>query len=218
MAIEDVMAEVYRVSLLRRLEERLMGCGFPYVAGVDEAGRGCLAGPVVAAAVITDPNRWVPGVDDSKKIPGKRRKSLARQIKSSAFAYAVAMVSADTIDRINILEATRLAMNRALDSLTLTPDCAMVDAVVLRQRKYPCFGIVRGDALSYSVSCASILAKEARDRMMIGFDQEYPHYGFANHKGYGAKRHRSALAKYGPCPIHRLTFKSVVPRISEVLH
>ncbi|MEE8367588.1 MAG: ribonuclease HII [Thermoanaerobaculia bacterium] len=212
------MAELHRISLLCRLEERLMDCGFPYVAGVDEAGRGCLAGPVVAAAVITDPNRWIPGVDDSKKIPAKRRKSLARMIKSSAFAYAVAEVSAVTIDRINILEATRLAMNRALDSLPLTPDCAMVDAVVLRRRKYPCYAIVRGDALSYSVSCASILAKEARDRMMIGLDQKYPCYGFASHKGYGAVRHLRALAEYGPCPIHRLTFKSVLPRTSEVHH
>ena len=195
-----------------------MGCGFPYVAGVDEAGRGCLAGPVVAAAVISDPDRWVPGVDDSKKVPAKRRKILAQAIKSSALAYAVAEISADTIDQINILEATRLAMNHALDSLTLTPDCAMIDAVVLGERKYPCYAIVRGDALSYSVSCASILAKEARDRMMIVHNQEYPQYGFASHKGYGAERHLIALAKYGPCPIHRLTFKSVLPRTSEVLH
>ena len=216
--MEDVMAEVYRVSLLRRLEERLIDCGFPYVAGVDEAGRGCLAGPVVAAAVITDPDKWIPGVDDSKKIPAKRRKNLAREIKASAFAFAVAKVSAGTIDRINILEATRLAMNRALDSLSLTPDCAVVDAVLLPHREYPCYAMVRGDALSYSVSCASILAKEARDQIMIGLDKSYPYYGFANHKGYGAKRHLDALARYGPCPSHRLTFKSVTPRSPEVGH
>jgi ribonuclease HII len=195
-----------------------MSCGYPHVAGLDEAGRGCLAGPVVAAAVIADPEKWVPGVDDSKKISAVRRQNLAEAIRSSVLAYAVAKVSADTIDRVNILEATRLAMTRALDSLSLTPDCAVVDAVVLRRRDYPCYAIVRGDTLSYSVSCASILAKEARDSMMIGFDRKYPHYGFAAHKGYGAKRHLSALAKYGPCPIHRLTFKSVLPRTSEALH
>ncbi|HVS14683.1 MAG TPA: ribonuclease HII [Thermoanaerobaculia bacterium] len=205
------MAESYRLRLLRGLEAMLAGDGCHRVAGVDEAGRGCLAGPVVAAAVLVDPRRAVPGVDDSKRLGTEERLGLERAIRSSALAVGCAAVSAEVIDRVNVLEATRLAMVRALEGLEPPVDVVLVDAVPLRWHR-PCIPLVRGDAWSYAIACASILAKCERDRLMAGYDREYPGYGFASHKGYAAPEHRAALSELGPSPIHRLTFRSVIPR------
>lgn len=205
------MAEGFRLQLLRGVEALLAGEGFTRVAGVDEAGRGCLAGPVVAAAVIVDPRRTVPGVDDSKRLGRAERERLARAIRESSLAVGWAAVSAETIDRVNVLEATRLAMTRALDGLDPMADAALVDAVPLRWRR-PCLSLVRGDGWSYAIACASIVAKCERDRLMEEYDRRYPGYGFSRHKGYAAEEHRRALVELGPSPIHRLTFRSVLPR------
>lgn len=211
-ALMDFFAEAYRLRLLRGLEDLLARCGFCRIAGVDEAGRGSLAGPVVAAAVIIDPARAVPGVDDSKCLDAACRERLADAIRASAFAWAVVPISPDVIDRINILEATRQAMRLSLARLSPTPDIAVIDAVALSGLGFPSLPLVRGDAVSYAVSCASILAKVERDRMMVELDGRYPQYGFASHKGYSVPEHLRALETYGPCPEHRLTYGPVVPR------
>lgn len=214
--IEQLFAETYRLRLLAGLDH-LMGLGgYRRVAGVDEAGRGCLAGPVVAAAVILDADAPIPGVDDSKVVPAERREWVADRIRERARGWAVVPVQAQVIDRINILEATREAMGRALASLRPAPDCAVVDAVRLERAPCPCVSLVRADAVCYSVACASILAKVERDRLMTELDEVYPHYGFARHKGYAAPEHLEALATYGPSPVHRLTFRSVLPREQEI--
>ena len=214
--VKNLGLEAYRLRLLRGLDEQLQALGFSSLAGVDEAGRGCLAGPVVAAAVIMRPDHLMPGVDDSKQLTSVQREGLSRAIRSTAVATSVAAVSPAIIDDINILQATRRAMSLALDGLQPQPDCAVIDAVMLPKRQCRCFSLVRGDVVSYSVACASILAKVERDRLMLDLDREYPHYGFARNKGYGAAEHREALMKYGPSPVHRLTFRSVVPRVLEV--
>ena len=206
------------MRLLRGLENQLRGLGWSRVAGVDEAGRGCLAGPVVAAAVIVDGESCLPGVDDSKKLRADDRDRLSQQIKDTALAWRIGVASAAEIDRLNILEATRLAMRRAVTGLDPRPDCALVDAVRVGMLDVPCLSLVRGDIISYSVACASILAKTERDLMMRELDLMYPHYGFSRHKGYAAKDHRRALVAHGPSPEHRLTFRSVVPRGAEVRH
>lgn len=200
------------MQLLRGVETALDRLGWTRIAGVDEAGRGCLAGPVVAAAVIPSRQGALPGVDDSKALKPEARERLAGLIRQHALAWSVAAVSARDIDRINILEATRLAMRQALDGLQLRPDAAIIDAVPLEAMAYPCLAMVKGDRVSYAIACASILAKVERDRMMTELDRSYPQYGFAGHKGYGSEEHRAALERYGPSPIHRLTFHSVVPR------
>ena len=219
----ELCCEVYRLGLMRGLEVRLQQSGFERVAGVDEAGRGCLAGPVVAAAVIPDPDRLIPGADDSKRLSPEARTQLAAAIRKTAIAFAVVAVPAGIIDRINILAATRLAMRQALGQLAVRPDAVVVDAVTLQDLELPgpshpvppCLALVKADAWSYAVACASIVAKEARDRMLLELDREYPLYGFARHKGYGAPDHLQALARYGPTPLHRLTFRSVLPRLAK---
>ena len=210
----DLFAEACRLRLMRRLEDWLAGCGYCRVAGVDEAGRGSLAGPVVAAAVLVNPHCAVPGVDDSKVLTAAERERLAAAIRATALASAVVAVPADVIDRINILEATRRAMSQAVAGLRPEPDCVVVDAVLLRGFKAPCIPLVRGDAVSYGVACASILAKVERDRMMSELHGQYPEYGFAVHKGYGVPEHLQALETYGPCPVHRLTYRPVLPRMA----
>jgi ribonuclease HII len=206
--------EAYRLRLLRGLEDLAAASGFRVVAGVDEAGRGCLAGPVVAAAVVMDPRRLLVGVDDSKRLPPELREHLAERVRASALACSWVAISADVVDRVNVLEATRLAMLAALDRLELPPELVLVDAVPLRWRA-PCLPLVRGDRISYAVACASIVAKTERDRLMRDYDARYPGYGFAEHKGYAALRHRQAIEELGPSPIHRLTFRSVVPRFDD---
>lgn len=211
-AMIELFVEAYRLHLLRGLEERLSRCGYGLIAGVDEVGRGSLAGPVVAAAVVLDGRCLVPGVDDSKCLTPPERERAAAAIRAHTVSYAVAAIPPDIIDRVNILEATRLAMGEALSRLRPAPDCAVVDAVRLTGFRFPCIPLVRGDCFSYAVAAASILAKVERDRMMVELDRKYPQYGFAAHKGYGVAEHLEALSAYGPSPIHRLTYKPVLPR------
>lgn len=211
MTLAHLGVEAYRLHLLRGLETQLALCGLERIAGVDEVGRGSLAGPVVAAAVVPAPGSVIPGVDDSKRLRPEQRRRIAERVRETAIAWAVIPVSPADIDRINILEATRRAMTRAVTALDPAPEAVLVDAVALPELAVPAFPVVRGDGLSYAVACASILAKQARDRMMRELDHDYPQYGFAEHKGYGAARHLEALREYGPCPQHRLTFRSVLP-------
>lgn len=211
-ALMDLFAEAYRLRLLRGLEDLLARCGFCRIAGVDEAGRGSLAGPVVAAAVVVDPRCAVPGVDDSKCVDAACRERLADAIRASALAWTVVAIEPDVIDRINILQATRQAMRQCLARLSPSPDIAVIDAVALSALGIPSLPLVRGDSVSYAVACASILAKVERDRMMVELDGQYPQYGFATHKGYSVPEHLRALEAYGPCPVHRLTYGPVLPR------
>jgi len=214
--MEQLIAEAFRLRLMRGVEDLLRGVGYGRIAGVDEAGRGSLAGPVVAAAVVVEPDVAVPGVDDSKQLRPVVRGRLAAAIRAAHPSCMVAVVAPEEIDRTNILEATKRAMWQALGALRPGPDIVLVDAVRLYNgqgpREIPHLPLIRGDQISYAIACASSLAKHARDEIMIELDQHYPHYGFAEHKGYGAARHRQALAEYGPCAVHRLTFRSVVPR------
>ena len=213
MTLAHLASEAYRLHLLRGLESDLALQGFDRVAGVDEVGRGSLAGPVVAAAVVPGSSTVVPGVDDSKRLSAAQRETLAGWIRDSSAAWSVVPVSPAAIDRTNILAATRRAMIEAIESLAPAPDAVLVDAVGLSGLEVPAFPVVRGDGMSYAVACASILAKAERDRMMRELDASYPHYGFGAHKGYGAASHLEALRQYGPCPEHRLTFRSVLPSV-----
>lgn len=193
------------------LEEQASSEGYRFIAGVDEVGRGCLAGPVVAAACILDLKCPVPaGLNDSKKLSEKRRESIASELRETALAYAVAEVQADEIDTINILEATKKAMILALNDLQPKPDYALIDAVSLRGLAVPQRSIIKGDSISYSIAAASVIAKTYRDALMTRYDAEFPRYGFAGHKGYGSAKHFAALREHGPCPIHRLSFKGVL--------
>ena len=176
------------------------------IAGVDEVGRGPLAGPVCVACVIMTLDDIIEGVDDSKKVSEKKRKLLFEQIKEKAVAYSIEMVDEQTIDSINILQATKLCMKKAIENLGLKPDVVLVDAISSLDIDVPIRGIVKGDALSYSIGCASILAKVTRDEYMVKLAEEYPEYGFDKHKGYGTKVHIEALKEYGPCVYHRLSF------------
>lgn len=185
-----------------------------YVAGIDEAGRGPLAGPVTAAAVILHPDRPIDGLADSKKLTAPRREALAKEIRARSVAWSVAWADAAEIDALNILAATMLAMRRSIQGLTVAPSSVMVDGNRLPDLK---FGdthiageaIVGGDDSVASISAASILAKTARDHMMLQLDSLFPHYEFARHKGYGTEVHRARLEEFGPCPVHRFTFAPV---------
>ena len=210
--VGQVLAEAVRLRLMCGLESLLWSAGYGRIAGVDEAGRGALAGPVVAAAVIVEGDRVVPGVDDSKCLKAGQREKLAEVIRKAHPMSAVVAVPPQDIDRMNILEATRHAMAQALFLLVPAPDIALIDAVRPRSSPSPCLPVVRGDQISYAVACASILAKVERDATMVDLDRRYPHYGFASNKGYGAAVHRQALQEHGPSPVHRLTFRSVLPR------
>ncbi len=212
----QLLAEAYRLRLMRGLEDLVRGCGYSRIAGVDEVGRGSLAGPVTAAAVLVEPGKMVPGVDDSKRLSEAKRQRLADAIRRTHPVCAVAAVPPREIDRINILQATRKAMVQALKALEPTPDLALVDAVRLPDLGFPMLPVIRGDQISYAVACASIVAKVDRDRLMRRLDRRYPQYGFAANKGYGAASHRQALAEIGPCEAHRLTFRSVLPSKAEV--
>jgi ribonuclease HII len=192
-----------------RYEAQAWRAGVGRVAGLDEAGRGPLAGPVVAAAVVIDPGRRVRGVADSKLLSAERRAELFDLIHGRALAVGVAVVDHLTIDRINILEATRLAMREALAQLGIVPDLVITDHVALRDLPCPQRNLVDGDARCASVAAASIIAKVTRDRLMLEADQAFPEYGFARHKGYGTAEHLAALDKFGPCALHRRTFSGV---------
>ncbi len=211
MSLVHLGVETFRLRLVAGLESEFCCAGYQRIAGVDEAGRGCLAGPVVAAAVVPDPDALIPGVTDSKLLNEVKRGSLAERIRATAVSWSVVAVTAHVIDRINILEATKRAMRQALMNLRPRPEMALVDAVPLAVPGLRCLPLVRGDYISYAIAAASILAKVSRDRMMTDLDTRYPHYGFAAHKGYAAPRHLEALREYGPTAEHRLTFHSVLP-------
>ena len=183
--------------------------GYRLIAGLDEAGRGPLAGPVVAAAVILPTRCRLVGVDDSKQVSESARVQLYEVIIRRARAVGVGIATEQEIDCLNILEATRLAMRRALASLTPPADCLLIDAVILSNLAIPSRPIIKGDTLSISIAAASIVAKVTRDRMMAVYHQTYPDYNFLSHKGYGTEEHLQRLAQYGPCAIHRRTFAPV---------
>ena len=183
--------------------------GYRLVAGADEAGRGPLAGPVVAAAVVLPADSILPGLDDSKKLSPAKREELFPKIQTQAIAYGVAVVSPEVIDEINILQAALLAMQQAVEQLQPVPDLLLIDGNKKINSTLDQWAIVKGDSKSLSIAAASVLAKVTRDHIMQDYHHLYPQYEFARHKGYGTKLHRDLIAEHGPCPIHRRTFKGV---------
>lgn len=201
------MGERLRPHNHHHLEESLLAAGYRRVAGVDEAGRGCLAGPLFAAAVIFPPDLRIPGVRDSKLLTPADRERLSQEIQSRALSWAVASVDPDEIDHLNIHQASLRAMQLAVERLLMPPDCLLIDGLFTLSLPLPQKPVVRGDRLIHSIAAASILAKVSRDRWMKKISLRYPEYGFEQHKGYGTARHREALRRLGPSPIHRLSFK-----------
>ncbi|MCH5300245.1 MAG: ribonuclease HII [Ruminococcus sp.] len=189
-----------------KYENELLAKGYKYICGVDEAGRGPLAGPVCAAAVILPENKIIEGVNDSKKLSEKKRELLFDIIKKEAIAYNIAFSSVEEIEEYNILNATMLAMKRAVEGLAVKADYAIIDGNKTPDLKIPCESIVKGDANSMSIAAASILAKVSRDRLCYEYAEKYPEYMFDKHKGYGTKLHTEKIKEYGPCEIHRMSF------------
>ncbi len=188
------------------IEDGFYEQGTAVICGVDEAGRGPLAGPVCAAAVILPPHLEIPGLTDSKKLTDKKRRELFPLIREHALAFGIGLASAQEIDEINILQATFLAMERALKQLSVRPDLALIDGNREKDFGIPVKTVVKGDGLSMNIAAASVLAKVTRDDLMLELAQTYPAYGFDIHKGYGTKAHYEALREHGPCPIHRNSF------------
>ena len=197
-------------------EEFARNLGFKTIAGGDEAGRGPWAGPVYAAFVILPSDHKICGLDDSKKLSRARRRELYAEITDRAVAYGIGVAQPAEIDDINILEATRLAFQRAFDQLTPAPDYVLLDYIKLPWLELPHQAFARGESVSASVAAASILAKEARDIYMEQLAQKYPDYGFERHMGYGTKAHQQALAEYGPCPEHRCSFKPIKALMAKI--
>lgn len=191
---------------LWEIEQGYFDRGIQIVCGVDEAGRGPLAGPVCAAAVILPKNIEIPGLDDSKKLSDKRRRELFPQICELALSYGIGFADHSEIDEINILQATFLAMERAVSNLNISPEMLLVDGNRSKDWGIPTQCVIHGDSLSASIAAASVLAKVSRDDVMLAYAEAYPQYGFEIHKGYGTKAHYEALREYGPCPIHRNSF------------
>ncbi len=192
-------------------ENQAIADGYKFIAGVDEVGRGCLAGAVVAAAVVLDLSKPLPeGLNDSKKLSPKKRERIDEEIRLNAVCFAVAQVEAEEIDRINILQATKRAMIKAVGQLNPAADFLLVDALQLKELNLPQKAIIHGDAISASIAAASIVAKTYRDDLMRELDKIYPEYGFANHVGYGTRAHFAALKKHGACPLHRRSFRGVL--------
>lgn len=203
--LEKERLEQERLERMRSYERQYENdCDF--ICGIDEAGRGPLAGPVVAAAVVLPKGLVIPYVNDSKKLTERRRELLYPEIMEKALAVGVGIVSPQRIDEINILQATYEAMRQAIGQLSVRPDILLNDAVRIPGVEIPQVPIIKGDAKSISIACASVIAKVTRDRMMVQYDELYPEYGFAGHKGYGSAAHMAALRECGPCPIHRSTF------------
>ena len=198
--------ELARINEMMRFEDELYSKGIKVIAGIDEAGRGPLAGPVVACAVILKPDERIEGVNDSKKLSPKKRDKLFDEIKEKCLAYSLGIVDNNIIDEINILEATRLAMKKAIEGLNIKPEYILVDAESHIDTDVPLRGIIKGDSLSQSIAAASIIAKVTRDRMMEEYANEYPEYQFEKHKGYGTAIHIQKLKEFGMTPIHRKTF------------
>ena len=208
-------AESQRRERLLYFERHLWAQGVSRVAGVDEAGRGCLAGPVVAAAVVLSPDCVIAKIDDSKKLSRTQRESLYEEIVAKALAVGVGQVEAEEIDQLNILQASLKAMRLALENLSTPPDRVLIDGHVPARSPYPEEAIIDGDARSLSIAAASIVAKVYRDRLMCECDVRYPEYGFAAHKGYGSAAHLAALEAHGPCPLHRRSFGPVAACVAE---
>lgn len=206
-----LFAELGRLAVLDRLDRELRGRGYVLVAGVDEAGRGSLAGPVVAAAVILPPGCVLPGLDDSKRLDAESRARIDKEIRRYALAFAVGVVSAADIDTGDILRASLAAMRVAIDALRPEPEALLLDAVTVPGVRRPQLPIIHGDALCASIAAASVVAKVHRDGLLDELGRCYPAYGFEHHKGYGTPEHWDALQRYGPCPEHRLTYHGVVP-------
>lgn len=192
---------------LKHYENELYDKGYNFIAGTDEAGRGPLAGDVVAAAVILPKDFELPGLNDSKQLSAKKRDLFYDVIIKEALSYSISIISPEVIDEINIYEASRLAMNNAIDSLKITPDYILTDAMPLKRDNS--LAIIHGDALSLTIAAASVLAKVTRDRLMVEVDKKYPEYGFAKHKGYGTKLHLEKMREFGVLDIHRKTYKPV---------
>ena len=192
-------------------ENQAFAEGFRFIAGIDEVGRGCLAGAVVAAAVILDLSKPLPeGLNDSKKLSEKKRRQIDLEIRETAVAFSIAQVEAEEIDRINILQATKKAMRLAIENLQPKADFLLIDAVQLKEITTPQKAIIKGDTISASIAAASIIAKTYRDNLMREFDKIYPEYGFVNHVGYGTKAHFEAIRQHGACPLHRKSFRGVL--------
>ena len=189
-----------------QFEQQCYDKGYKLICGIDEAGRGPLAGPVCAAAVILPPNVDIPGLNDSKKLSDKKRRELVPIIKEKAIAYGIAFADEKEIDTINILQATFLAMERAVGLLSVKPDMLLIDGNREKDFGIPAETIVKGDSRSISIAAASVLAKVTRDDLLLEMAEQYPQYGFEIHKGYGTKAHYQALTEFGPCPIHRMSF------------
>ena len=199
--------EIERLNNLKQYEQQLYKEGINYIAGIDEAGRGPLAGPVVVGVAIMKPESFIEGVNDSKKISEKKREALYDKITEEAIDWSVGIVDQTVIDKINILNATKLALHSAIEKLQIKPDRILVDALEhIDTNGIPYTSIIKGDAKIYSISAASIIAKVTRDRIMREYDEIYPQYGFSGHKGYGTSAHIEALKKFGPCVIHRNSF------------
>lgn len=206
---DSLFAELARVAEMSAVERRLREFGFRCIAGTDEVGRGCLAGPVVAACVILDPDPTLFGVNDSKLVDHDSRTAICRLILSRARAVSVGIVEASMIDRINILRASKLAMRQALDDLLVRPDILLLDAVTLDDIEMPQVPLIRGDRRSISIAAASIVAKVYRDLLMESYHERYPVYDFKHNRGYATESHQAALRTYGPSPIHRKSFEGV---------
>ena len=204
--------EELRLKELKQIEEELYNSGANLICGIDEAGRGPLAGPVVVATVIMPRNSMIEGVNDSKKVSEKKREKLYDLITDEAIAYGVGIIDQKEIDRINILNATKEGLTMAVKELNPKPDLIIVDALSkIDTEGIPYKSIIKGDAKCYSIACASIIAKVTRDRIMRQWDEVYPQYGFIKHKGYGTAAHIAAIKEYGLCPLHRLSFvKNIV--------
>ena len=199
--------EIERLTNLKSMEKELYDKGFEHICGIDEAGRGPLAGPVVIAGVIMPKDSMIEGVNDSKKVSEKKREKLYDLILEEAISYAVAIIGQDVIDEINILNATKQGVTKVVEELDVKPNLILVDALThINTKGIPYDSIIKGDAKCYNIAAASIIAKVTRDRIMREWDEIYPQYGFINHKGYGTAKHIEALKEYGPCPIHRRTF------------
>ena len=199
--------EIERLTNLKSMEKEIYNKGFEYICGIDEAGRGPLAGPVVVAGVIMPKDSMIEGVNDSKKISEKKREKLYDIILEEAISYSVAIIGQDIIDEINILNTTKQGVTTVVEELDVKPNLILVDALThINTKGIPYDSIIKGDAKCYNIAVASIIAKVTRDRIMREWDEIYPQYGFSNHKGYGTAKHIEALKQYGPCSIHRKTF------------
>ncbi len=199
--------ELERLNNLKKDENLLYNENIKYICGIDEAGRGPLAGPVVVGAVILPRESFIEGINDSKKVSEKKREKIYEEIVSQAISYSVGIIDQKTIDEINILNATKLGVKKAIEGLSIKPDMILVDALTnIETFGIPYKSIIKGDAKEYSIAAASIIAKVTRDRMMLEWDKIYPQYGFAKHKGYGTAMHIQALKENGPCMLHRRSF------------